>query len=53
MDEPIDEGDHAGGVGEDLVPFPKAFVRGQDRGALLITAGDDFEQKIGIAGIVG
>ena len=53
MHQPIDEGDDAGGVGEDLVPFAKAFVRGQDRGPLLIAAGDDFEQQIRVTSVVG
>ena len=53
MHQSIDQGDDAGGVWEDLVPFAKALVRGQDRGPLLIAARDDFEQQIGIAGIVG
>ena len=30
MHQPIDEGDDAGGVGEDLVPFAEGFVGGQD-----------------------
>jgi hypothetical protein len=35
MHEAVHEGDDAGGVGEDLVPFAECFVGGQDRGALL------------------
>ncbi len=26
MHEPVDEGDDAGGIGEDLVPFAERFV---------------------------
>jgi hypothetical protein len=43
MDQPIDEGDDAGGVGEDLIPFSKGFVGRQNGGPLLITARNDFE----------
>ena len=53
MHQPIHEGDDTGGVGEDLVPFAKGLVRGQDGGPLLITAGDDFEQQIGVTSVVG
>ena len=42
-----------GGVGEDLVPFREGLVGGDDRRALLIPAGDDFEEQIGVAGVVG
>ena len=54
MHEPIDEGDHAGGIGEDLVPFAEGFVRGQNDAAVqLIAAGDDLEEQVGITGVVG
>ena len=48
MDQPIDEGDDAGGVGEDLVPFAKRLVGGEYRGALLIPTRDDLEQQVGV-----
>ena len=32
MQEPVDEGDDAGGIGKDLVPFPKGFIDGQNGG---------------------
>jgi hypothetical protein len=31
--EPVDEGDHTGGVGEDLVPFADDFVGAEQNGA--------------------
>lgn len=38
MDEAVDEGDSAGGVGEDLVPFAERLVGGQEDGTLLFIA---------------
>lgn len=43
MDEAVDEGDDAGGVGEDVRPFAEGFVGGQYDGSLLIPARGDFE----------
>ena len=54
MHEPVDEGDDTGGIGEDLVPFGKRPVRGQDQGpAQLIAPCDDLEEQVGIAGVIG
>src|SRR5450631_120282 len=54
MDQAIDEGDHAAGIGEDLIPFAEHFVGGQGNGTLLlITAGDHLEEQIGIVCVVG
>jgi len=54
VQQAIDEGDHAGGVGEHLVPFAEGLVGAEEDGALqLVAAGDDLEQQIGIAGVVG
>ena len=45
MHEPVDEGDDAGGIGEDLVPFAERPVRCQDQGAAQpIAARDDLEE---------
>ncbi len=53
VDEAIDQGDDAGGVGEDLVPFGERFVGRNDRGLLLVAARDDLEQQIGMAVGIG
>jgi len=54
MHQPIDESDDAGGVGEDLVPFAKGAVGGQDHAAvLLMAARDDLEEQVRIASVVG
>ena len=54
MHQAVDEGDHAGGIGEDLVPFGEHPVRCQDEWtAQLIAPCDDLEEQIGIAGVVG
>ena len=43
VDKAVDEGDH-------LVPFPERFIGGEDKGAVLISPGDDLEEEVGIAG---
>ena len=54
VQQPIDERDDAGGVGEDLVPFAEGFVGGEENGALLlVAAGDHLEEQIGVACVVG
>ena len=54
MQQPIDEGDHAAGIGEDLIPFAEHFVGRQDNGTLLlITTGDHLEEQIGVVCVVG
>ncbi len=53
VDEAVDQGDDAGGVGEDLVPFGEGAVGG-DQGAFgLVAAADQFEQQVGVAVGVG
>ena len=53
MHETINEGDDAGGGGEDLVPFAKWLVGRQDHGAVeLITACNHLEEQIGITCVV-
>ncbi len=53
MHEPLDERDDTGGVGEDLVPFSERFVSGENDGTVLIPTGDDLQEQVGIAGVVG
>jgi hypothetical protein len=54
MREPIDEGDDAGGIEEDLVPFSEGFVGRQNQGEVqLIAARDDLEELIGIVCVMG
>ena len=49
VDEPVDEGDDAGGVGEDLIPLGEGSVGGDERGFFLVATANDLEQQIGIA----
>ena len=53
MDESVDEGDDAGGVGEDLVPFFEGAVGGDDGALGLIATGDHLEQEVSKAAGVG
>jgi hypothetical protein len=53
MDEAIDEGDDAGSVGEDFMPFAKDPVSGDDRVPFLIAATDELEQEVGMTIGVG
>ena len=53
MDEAVDEGDDAGGGGEHVGPFGEGFVGGDEDGQLEVAAGDDFEEEVGIAVVVG
>ena len=53
VDEAVDEGDDTGGVGEDVVPFPERFIGSEDNGPVLISPGDDREEEVGVAGVVG
>lgn len=54
MHEPIDERDHTGGIGEDLVPFGECFVCCQnERTAQLIAARDDLEEQVCVACVIG
>ena len=49
MDQPVDEGDDAGGVGVDLPPIDEGAVR-RDQGAFLLGAAtDQFKQEVGMA----
>jgi hypothetical protein len=53
VDESVDEGDDGGGVGKDLAPGGKGLVGGEQDRALEVSAGDDLEEQVGVAGIVG
>ena len=53
VDQTIDEGDDAGGVGKDLAPLAEGFVGGQDNGFVLVAPRDDLEEEIGVASVVG
>jgi hypothetical protein len=44
--EPINEGDDASGVREDLIPFAEGLVCRDDDGALPVAPGDDLEEQI-------
>ena len=51
--EAVDEGDGAGGVGEDGVPLLEGQVGGEEQGAVLVAAADELEEEVGGAGVVG
>ena len=53
MDEAVDEGDDAGGGGEHVGPFGEGFVGGDEHRQGEIPAGDDLEEEVGIAVVVG
>jgi hypothetical protein len=46
VDEPVDEGDDAGGAREDGVPVVDASVGGDDDGFLFVSSGDDLKQEV-------
>jgi hypothetical protein len=49
VEQPIDDGAHATGIGKDLIPFTEQLVGRQENGtALLVATGDDFEEQIGV-----
>src|ERR1700679_3804309 len=54
VQEPVDESDDAGGVGEDLGPLGEGLVGAQDdRARSLVATGDDLEEEVGVAAVVG
>ncbi len=53
MNQAVDEGDGAPGVGEDGRPVGEGEIRGQDETLPFIPAADDLEEEIGRAGVVG
>ena len=53
MDEPVDEGDDAGGAWKNGVPVAEGEVGGEDKALVFITPADDLEEQIGVAIVVG
>ncbi len=53
VDQSVDEGYDAGGVGEDFVPFFEGAVGGDDGALGLISATDHLEQVVGKSAGVG
>src|SRR3954453_4788350 len=53
VDEPVDQRDDAGGIGENLAPLGKGAVGGDHRASGLVAAGDQFEHQVGMAVGVG
>ena len=49
----VDEGDGAGGVGEDGVPVFEGQVGGDEQGAVLVTAADELEEEVGGPCVIG
>ena len=49
----VDQGDGAGGVGEDGVPVLERQIGGDEQRAMLVAAADELEEKVGGAGVVG
>jgi len=48
----IDEGDGAGGVGEDGWPVREGEIGGEDEALDFVPAGDHLEEQVGVAGVV-
>jgi len=53
VDDSVDEGGGASGVGERLGPVTKGQVGGEDERLLLVPARHDLEEQVGIAPVVG
>ena len=49
----VDQGDGAGGVGEDGVPVLEGQISGDKQGAVLVTAADELEEQVGGPCVVG
>jgi hypothetical protein len=43
--DPVDDGGHESGVGDDLAPFAERQVAGQGDGSFLFAFGEDLEQQ--------
>ncbi len=52
MHEPIDEGDDAAGIREDLIPFAKRLIGRDNHRTLLVAASDDLEEQIRVARVI-
>jgi len=53
VDQPVDQGDDASRIREDLGPFGKRLVGGDDDGSFLISPRDHLEEEIRVPGVVG
>jgi len=53
VDESIDERDNGGGVGKDFSPLAKHLIGGDQQRAFEVAAGDDLEEQVGVAGVIG
>jgi len=47
--QPVDHGDDAGGIGEDLAPLGEGSVGGDEGAFVLVAAADQLEQQVGVA----
>jgi hypothetical protein len=54
VDESVDEGDDAGSVREDFAPLRESLVGAEEDGLVsVVAAGDDLEEEVGVATVVG
>jgi len=53
MQEPVEDGRSDDGIAKELLPVAEAFVRGDDRRALLVAVRDELEEQIGLAALDG
>src|SRR5882672_9240333 len=53
MDDAIDEGGGAGGVGEDAGPVTEGEIGGEYGAFLLVAAADDLEEQVGVSIVEG
>jgi len=53
MQQTIQHGGDAGGIGKDFVPFLEDAVGGDDQGLTFITAVDDFKEDVGGLVVIG
>ncbi len=53
MDEPVNNRDHTGGIGEHFGPFGKRAVGGDDGGFLFISTVDDIKEQIRMTVAIG
>ena len=53
MDQPVDNGDHTGRIGEHLIPLRKGAISGDDRRPDFIPSADDLEEQVGVAIAIG
>jgi hypothetical protein len=53
LSKAVDEGDDAGGAGEDGAPLLEGQVGGDDRGSMFVAAADDVEEDVGRAAVAG